>query len=146
MGQGFAAMDAAPLYAAYGSNLDHARMRGRCRGAEPAGIALLPGWRLVVNRYASIARDPSALLPVGLWRLGRGHLAALDRYEGVAVGAYARIRVALPGEAGGFAWTYVERAHRPGPPERRYVEHLRQGYRDFGLDPSVLEAALSAAR
>lgn len=136
-----------PLYAAYGSNLDHARLLARCPGAMPAGTTLLVGWRLVVNRYASIIPDAAAAVPLGLWRIRPAHLDALDRAEGVAVGAYARIRIALPAPVAGHgaAWTYVEQARRPGPPEPWYVAHLRQGYRDFGLEPSALEAALASA-
>jgi hypothetical protein len=132
------------LYAAYGSNLDHARLSGRCPGALPRGAALLPGWRLVVNRYASIARDAAAILPIGLWRITPTHLDALDRAEGVAVGAYARIRIRLPEPVDGAteAWTYLELKHRPGPPEPWYVAHLRQGYRDFGLESGPLDVAL----
>jgi gamma-glutamylcyclotransferase (GGCT)/AIG2-like uncharacterized protein YtfP len=129
-------------YAAYGSNQHHARMQVRCPGAEPAGTAILPGWRLVLGRYALIAPDPAAQVPVGLWRVTARHLAALDVAEGVALGIYERVRLALP--AGGEAWTYLERRARPGPPEGWYVEHLRHGYRDFGFDPSPLEAALAA--
>ncbi|WP_137178074.1 gamma-glutamylcyclotransferase family protein [Roseomonas sp. AR75] len=135
-------------YAAYGSNLDHARMRHatRCPGAAPLGAVLLPGWRLVVNRYASIARDEAAAVPLGLWRILPRHLRALDRAEGTALGIYRRIRIRLPQPVAGFteAWTYLEQVHRPGPPDAWYVAHLRQGYRDFGLDASALEDALSA--
>ena len=100
----------------------------------------------MVNRYASIARGES-VLPLGLWRITPSHLDTLDRVEGVALGVYARIRIALPEPAGGFAeaWTYLELHHRPGPPEAAYVAHLRRGYRDFGLEPSPLDAALTAS-
>ncbi|MGG5890738.1 gamma-glutamylcyclotransferase family protein [Falsiroseomonas sp. HC035] len=131
------------IYAAYGSNLDHARMRGRCRGAEPAGTALLPGWRLVLRRYADIEPDPQATVPVGLWRIRLGHLPRLDRFEGTALGIYERLRVPLP--EGGEAWIYAGRRLRPGPPEAWYVEHLRRGYREFGFSPAPLEDALGAA-
>jgi gamma-glutamylcyclotransferase (GGCT)/AIG2-like uncharacterized protein YtfP len=130
-------------YAAYGSNLDHARLRRRCMGAEPLGAALLPGWRLVVNRYANILPDPTASVPLGLWRVNDAHLAALDRAEGVAVGAYRRIRLVLPD--GTEAWSYVELASRAGPPSAAYVGYLRQGYSAFGLDAAVLEAALATS-
>lgn len=135
------------LYAAYGSNLDHARMQARCPGARPAGAMRLPGWRLVVRRFASIEPDPGAAVPVGLWRITPAHLADLDRFEGCEHGIYERLRVALPepAEGVGEAWTYVERLVRPGPPEAWYVAHLRHGYRDFGLPPGPLEAALAAS-
>jgi gamma-glutamylcyclotransferase (GGCT)/AIG2-like uncharacterized protein YtfP len=131
------------IYAAYGSNLDQARMTGRCPGAEPAGAALLPGWRLVLRRFADIEPDPGSSVPVGLWRIRLGHLRRLDRFEGTALGVYERLRVVLP--AGSEAWIYAGRRLRPGPPEAWYVDHLRRGYRSFGLSPEPLEAALGVA-
>jgi gamma-glutamylcyclotransferase (GGCT)/AIG2-like uncharacterized protein YtfP len=128
-------------YAAYGSNLDPARMRARCLGAELIGPAILPGWKLRLRRFASIVEAPGEAVPVGLWRINAAHLAALDRAEGVALGAYRRIRVALTG--GGEAWVYVEALNRPGLPGAAYVAHLRQGYGAFGLPGSVLAAAIS---
>lgn len=127
------------LYAAYGSNLDHARMQARCPGAVPAGGLLLPGWRLVVRKYALILPDPAAACPVGLWRVTAAHLASLDRFEGHPV-TYLRETIALPD--GRSAWIYHERRDRPGPPAPEYVAHLRQGYRDFGFDAARLAAAL----
>ncbi len=133
-----------PIYAAYGSNLDPARMAQRCPGAAPLGAALLPGWRLVVNRYASIAPAEGMAVPIGLWRVTEAHRRALDRAEGVALGIYRRVRIPLPGAAAeGF--TYVEQRHRAGPPSADYVAHLRAGYGAFGLDVSVLEESLAAA-
>ncbi len=129
------------LYAAYGSNLCHARMRGRCGMAEPAGRALLPGWRLSLGRFATIVEDPAAVVPLGLWRITRADLDALDRTEGVAKGIYERRHLTLPD--GRSVWIYIERVFRAGPPPEGYVEALRHGYRDFGLDPAVLEAVLS---
>ncbi|WP_270935126.1 gamma-glutamylcyclotransferase family protein [Falsiroseomonas oryzae] len=130
-------------YAAYGSNLHHARMWQRCPGAVPLGSTLLPGWRLALGRFAAIARDEAARVPLGLWRVLPQHLLTLDVMEGTALGIYERVRIRLPD--GAEAWTYLERRPRPGPPEAWYVRHLRHGYRDFGLDPSPLEAALSAS-
>jgi hypothetical protein len=129
------------LYAAYGSNLDHARMLGRCPGAAVIGAALLPGWRLAVNRFATIERDAAASVPVGLWRITAQHGRALDIAEGVALGAYRRLVLDIEGH--GPALTYVEQRLRPGPPSAAYVAHLRQGYADFALDPAALEAALA---
>ncbi|WP_439595681.1 gamma-glutamylcyclotransferase family protein [Falsiroseomonas sp.] len=130
------------LYAAYGSNLDHSRMQDRCAGAEPAGALLLPGWRLVLRRFADIEPDAGAALPIGLWRISRAHLRSLDKFEGTALGIYERLEVTLPN--GPKAWIYAGRRLRAGPPEGWYVQHLRLGYREFGLAPGPLEEALSA--
>jgi gamma-glutamylcyclotransferase (GGCT)/AIG2-like uncharacterized protein YtfP len=127
------------LYAAYGSNLNHAQMRRRCPGARPVNALLLPAWRLVLRKYADMAPDAAALCPVGLWQITRAHLGSLDRYEGYPQ-AYTRQRLELPD--GSEAWVYLERAHRAGPPTRDYVACIRAGYADFGFDPAPLEAAL----
>lgn len=129
------------LYAAYGSNLDHARMLGRCPGATPLGAALLPGWRLAVNRFATIERDGAAAVPIGLWRITEQHRRALDIAEGVALRIYRAVMLDIEGH--GPALTYVEQRLRPGPPSDAYVAHLRQGYADFALDGAALDEALA---
>jgi len=128
-------------YAAYGSNLWHMQMAQRCPGAEVAGAVLLPGWRLVLRRFALIEPDAAAAVPVGLWRVTPAHLATLDEKEGLHT--YARRRIVLPD--GREAWTYHEIAFRPGPPAAEYVQRLRHGYRDFGFDPAPLEAAVASS-
>lgn len=128
------------LYAAYGSNLLAAQMQARCPGAVRAGTALLPGFRLAMNRFASAVPDAAARLPVGLWRVPDADLAALDRFEGPH--AYHRRTVALPG--GGEAWIYLEIAQRPPPPTPDYVARCRDGTREFGLPMDALDAALAA--
>lgn len=70
------------LYAAYGSNLSYAPMADRCPGATVAGGLTLSGWRLVVRRLALVAPEATAGCSIGLWRVTRAHLAALDRFEG----------------------------------------------------------------
>lgn len=128
-------------YAAYGSNLWHDQMRGRCPAAEVAGQVLLPGWRLVLRKFALVERDPVAACPVGLWRVTAECLESLDRHEGPHT--YERALIDLPG--GGRAWTYHEIRHRPGPPSAEYVGRLRRGYADFGFDTAPLDAAIAAA-
>ena len=138
-------MTDAALYAAYGSNLWHAQMARRCPGAAVAGALRLPGWRLVLRRFALVRPDPGAACPVGLWRVTPEHLAALDRWEGPH--CYERRLLALPEPVAGMAeaWVYHEILHRPGPPAAEYVARLRAGYADFGFDPAPLEAALADA-
>jgi hypothetical protein len=128
-------------YAAYGSNLWHDQMRRRCPDARVAGDAVLEGWRLVLRKFALIERDATATCPVGLWWVTERDLVSLDRWEGPFT--YARTQLTLPG--GAVAWTYEEIRRRPGPPAAEYVQRLRDGYRDFGFDRAVLEAAITAS-
>ncbi len=128
-------------YAAYGSNLWHAQMAERCPGAVVAGAVALPGWRLVLRRYALVEEAPGAAVPIGLWRVTAEHLRTLDVMEGLHT--YARRRIALPD--GTEAWIYHEILDRPGPPAAEYVARLRHGYREFGFDAAPLEAAIGAS-
>jgi gamma-glutamylcyclotransferase (GGCT)/AIG2-like uncharacterized protein YtfP len=128
-------------YAAYGSNLWHAQMAERCPGAEVAGALMLPGWQLTLRKFALIEEVPGAAVPIGLWRVTEAHLRTLDIKEGLHT--YARRRIALPD--GREAWIYHEILRREGPPAAEYVERLHRGYRDFGFDPSPLEAAIAAS-
>jgi hypothetical protein len=82
-----------PLTFAYGSNMDADAMARRCPGARLLGRASLPRHRfaLLPDGFATIVRDTAATAFGVLWELGFGDLAALDRYEGVAQGAYLKI-------------------------------------------------------
>jgi hypothetical protein len=133
-----------PLYAAYGSNLWHEQMAQRCPGARVAGSAMLPGWRLVLRRFALIERDEASAVPIGLWHVTPRHLLALDRHEGPH--CYRRVLIDLPEPVAGErqAAIYLEIARREPPPAPGYVERLRRGYEDFRFDPAPLEAALAA--
>ncbi|MBX9700216.1 MAG: gamma-glutamylcyclotransferase [Acetobacteraceae bacterium] len=131
------------LYLAYGSNLWHAQMAARCPGATLVATLSLPGWRLVVRKYALVVADPGARCPVALWRVTPEHMDALDRFEGHP-DWYRRDRITLPGpvQDEAMAWIYHDVSDRPGPPPDEYVARLRHGYQDCGFDPAVLEAAL----
>lgn len=128
-------------YAAYGSNLWHAQMQARCPGAEVVGHVMLPGWRLVLRKFALIGESADGTVPIGLWRVTPAHLETLDIKEGLHT--YARRRITLPD--GSMAWVYHEILDRPGPPAAEYVQRLRHGYRDFGFDPAPLDAAIAAS-
>jgi hypothetical protein len=82
-----------PLTFAYGSNMDAAAMKQRCANARLLGRASLPRHRfaLLPDGFATIVRDPAATVFGVLWDVSFGDLAALDRYEGVAQGAYGKI-------------------------------------------------------
>ncbi len=82
-----------PLNFAYGSNLDAAAMARRCPGARLLGRAWLARHRfaLMPDGFATVVRDPAASVAGVLWELSFRDLAALDRYEDVAQGAYAKV-------------------------------------------------------
>ena len=70
------------LYLAYGSNLNVKQMEIRCPRAKIMGSFLLPNYKLVFRGVADIEESEGDYCPVGLWKITRKCLGALDRYEG----------------------------------------------------------------
>ena len=106
------------LHFAYGSNMSRALMGARCRGAEAVGIAVLSGWRFVINPegFGSIAPRPGGRVHGVLWRLSARDLAAINAYESVDSGLYLRRR--LPVRCGdvqamALGWWRLIAAGRP---------------------------------
>jgi hypothetical protein len=88
-----------PLNFAYGSNMDAQAMASRCPGARFLGRAALPrfAFALMPDGYATVQRDPHAMTQGVLWDLSFGDL---DRYEGVAQGAYDKLSLPVLREKG----------------------------------------------
>ena len=82
-----------PLYFAYGSNMDLAAMSVRCPRSRALGPARLIGHRFFITRdgYASVMREPGRLVWGLLWDLALADVPALDRYESLGTGLYAKV-------------------------------------------------------
>ena len=124
-----------PLSFAYGSNMDAIAMAARCPGSRPLGPARLPRHRFLVNAdgYATVVRDPRRSVWGLLWDLSLADVAALDRYESVATGLYAKV-VQPVLTAGGpkRALVYVGRSADPGRPGPGYMEAVVAAARAAG--------------
>ena len=148
----------APLYFAYGSNLNPAQMSERCPGHRVVGRASLEGYTL---RFRGYGRDwagavgtvePQAGSQVWgvVFELTPGHYTTLDEYEGYdgpgkASNLYDRVEVIVRLESGEEArcLTYVIRPHAEGLPSRAYRDAIVTGLRHHGL-PADYIAALQA--
>ena len=124
-------------YLAYGSNLCLDQMRERCPAAEPGPVVALPGWRFVINR-----RGVATLLPCpggqawGLvWQLTRACEVALDRYEGVASGHYAKADIEVGGSP---VLLYLATETAPGFPRRSYLERVVAAAAARGLNTAYV--------
>ncbi len=118
------------LYAAYGSNMDSARMAERGPHSPSRGTGWLEGWRLTFGgedigwegALATIVEDASARVFVMLYDVPAQDEAALDRWEGVDIGVYRKLRLrvhTLDGEV--LAWLYVVDGYEGGLPSARYL-------------------------
>lgn len=114
-----------PLYFAYGANMDAAAMAPRCPASRPLGRAHLAEHRFIIMRegYASVVRDPARGVWGMAWELAASDIPALDRYEGVASGLYAKaFRPVVT--AGGLrrALIYLGRSAVHGTPRPGYLD------------------------
>ena len=99
-------------------------------------MARLPRHRLVIMRegYASVMRDPRRNVWGVLWELALADVPALDRYEGVAGGLYAKVQQSvLWGSKPRRALVYVGRNAGPGLPRPSYLEAVLAAAERAGL-------------
>ena len=135
-------------YFAYGSNMETATFRGR-REIEfgQALAARADGWRLVLDKpplvpmgssFANIVADPVAHTFGVLYEIDADGLAHLDLTEGVLIGNYQRIEVAVvpltPSLSPLDAFTLVsDRRDAELSPSHRYLSCLINGAIEHGL-------------
>ncbi len=138
-----------PAYFAYGSNLSPRQMQQRCPGARLVAPARLRGHRLAFDRYSARWRGYVAdVVPAAsadtwgvLWELMPGQIETLDRYEGVASGAYERCVVdveLLRGETVTAVTYRVVAPGESGAPSAAYLATIREGARAHALPGSYL--------
>ena len=136
------------LYAAYGSNLDPARMGERCPHSPLRGTGWLVGWRLTFGgeehgwdgALATIVEDPTGQVFVGLYDITPEDSDSLDAWEGLEIGLYRKIRVrvqTLDGEQ--TAWIYVLDAYEGGLPSASYLGVLYEAALAAGAPMDYLE-------
>lgn len=115
-----------PLYFAYGSNMDAAAMATRCPRSRLIGRGRLAGFRTILmpSGFVSVAPDRRMCVHGVLWDVALGDVAALDRYEDVAHGLYAKQNLLILREPAGSvrALTYVGARPDFGSASRGYFE------------------------
>jgi hypothetical protein len=133
-------------YFAYGSNIILADMALRCPAARFDGVAVLSGYRYLINAdcYATVVPAANRTVYGTLWMLTNACECALDKYEGIAEGLYTKSGIYVRSLEGRNIETLIyiaantaEGAARPGYQEAvvecalghrfpaEYVEELR---------------------
>jgi hypothetical protein len=121
------------LYAAYGSNLDPERMAIRAPHSPLRGSGWLQGWRLTFGGedvswegpLGTVVEDPGHQVYVALYDLTDTDVETLDKWEGVDIGLFRKIRVRVQTLDGDVAaWIYVLDAYEGGLPSARYLGML----------------------
>ncbi len=113
------------LYAAYGSNLDPARMGERCRHSPLRTTGWLTGWRLTFGgeehgwdgALPTLVQDPLEQVFVGIYDVSPQDESTLDELEQADTGLYRKTKVRVATMTGELvAWTYVLDAYEGGLP------------------------------
>jgi hypothetical protein len=121
------------LYAAYGSNLDPERMAQRAPHSPLRSTGWLVDWRLTFGgedvswegALGTVVEDPGHQVYVALYDLMPADEESLDKWEGVDIGLFRKLRVrvqTLDGQV--MAWLYVLDAYEGGLPSARYLGML----------------------
>jgi len=130
-----------PLYFAYGSNMDRNAMSARCPASKPIGAGRLMRHRFIIfsEGYASVARHPAGTVWGLLWDLSLSDMPALDRYECLSTGLYAKVIQPIVTQAGPRrAIVYVGRDTEAGHPKPGYMEGIVEAAQNLGLPSSYV--------
>lgn len=112
-------------YAAYGSNLDPARMSERCPHSPLQTTGWLTGWRLTFGgeehgwdgALPTLVQDPLEQVFVAVYDISPHDESALDQWEQADSGLYRKTKVRVSTMTGELVvWTYVLDAYEGGLP------------------------------
>jgi hypothetical protein len=132
-----------PLYFAYGANMNVAAMARRCPRSKALGPARLVRHRLAVMRegWLTVARDPRSAAHGVLWDLALADVAALDRYEGLPEGLYAKLAQPVVTKHGARqAIVYIGANAGPGAARPDYIAEVIAAARSWPLAAEAIEA------
>ena len=126
-------------YFAYGANMAYASMKSRCPLAEPVEKLTLRGWRLDFGHHATIVRDPDSVCDGFVWKITEYCEDNLDAFEGYP-SYYTKVYL----EQDGLPFMAYEMVdmNRDASPMQSYIDLLRQGYNEWGLNHQLLDDAL----
>ena len=129
--------------------MDVNAMAGRCPRSKPLGLARLERHRLAVMRegWLTAVRDPASAVHGVLWDLALTDVAALDRYEGLSQGLYAKLTQPVIAERGPKqAIVYFGVNSGPGVPRAAYIAEVLAAARSWPLSAEGVEALERLAR
>ena len=130
------------LYFAYGSNLNHFQMKRRCKDSIFLKKIKLKDFKLTFRskyRAADIESKKNSIVPGGLFEISKSDEKKLDIYEDFPI-LYKKMYFKYYNK---IVMTYI----MPNKtlfryPTERYLNVIKQGYKDCKLDQKYLKKAL----
>ena len=130
------------LYFAYGSNLNHSQMKKRCKDSIFLKKINLKGFRLTFRskyRAADIEFKKNSIVPGALFEISKSDEKKLDIYEDYP-SLYKKYYFKYHGEKI-MTYTMTKKTQFRFPTER-YLNIVKRGYKDCGLNKAYLSKAL----
>jgi len=136
------------FYAAYGANLDPARMQERCPHSPLHSVGWLQGWRLTFGgedfgwdgSLATIVEDHFEQVFVAVYDVTEEDASALDSWEGPA-GLFRKTRLRVDTMSGELVcWAYVLDAYEGGLPSASYLGMLADAAEAAGAPDDYVTA------
>ncbi len=121
----------------------------RCPRSKALGFARLERHRLAVMRegWLTAVRDPRSAVHGVLWDLALADVAALDRYEGVPQGLYAKLlQAVIAGRGPKQAIVYFGANAGPGVLRPDYMAGVLAAARSWPLPAEGISALEGLAR
>ena len=128
------------LYFAYGSNLHHLQMKRRCKDSIFLKKISLKNFRLTFrNMYADIEFKKNLIVTGALYEISKSDEKKLDMYEDYPI-VYKKYFFTYYGKKV-MTYTMTKKTNFTFPSER-YLNIIKKGYKDCGLDKRYLKKAL----
>ena len=130
------------LYFAYGSNLNHFQMKRRCKDSIFLKKINLKDFRLTFrNMYADVEYKKNLIVTGALFKISKSDEKKLDMYEDYPI-IYKKFYFTYYGKKV-MTYTMTKKTSFTFPTER-YLNIIKRGYKDCGLDEWYLKKALKA--
>ena len=131
------------LYFAYGSNLNLFQMKRRCKDSIFLKKYQLNGYKLNFRsryRAADIEKNKNSSVPGALFEISKSDEKKLDVYEDYPI-LYKKLYFPYNNKKV-MTYTMVNKTEFRYPTER-YLNVVKQGYKDCNLDMNILNKALN---
>ena len=133
-------------YFAYGSNLHHLQMKKRCPKCRYIKKIVLNNFQLTFRNkggWADIERKSRKKVFGGLYTISKYAESRLDEYEDYPV-VYKKMYFKFKGKKV-MTYTMVKKT-KLVPPTTRYLNIIKQGYKDCNLNIKSLNVALQPVK
>ena len=133
-------------YFAYGSNLHHLQMKKRCPKCRYIKKIVLNNFQLTFRNkggWADIERKSRKKVFGGLYTISKYAESRLDEYEDYPI-VYKKMYFKFKGKKV-MTYTMVKKT-KLVPPTTRYLNIIKQGYKDCNLNIKSLNVALQPVK